>query len=50
MGFGHSTCSAEAGCRGSLICFVSHPYFGEMYCVYQTGETYRVTMATRESL
>jgi hypothetical protein len=39
MGSGHSTCSAEASCRGSRFGFVSHPSFGEMYCVYQIGET-----------
>jgi hypothetical protein len=39
MGFGHSTFSAEAGCRGSWFGFVSHPSFGERYCVYQTRET-----------
>jgi hypothetical protein len=39
MGSGHNTCSAEVGCRGSRFGFVSHPSFGEMYCVYQTGET-----------
>jgi hypothetical protein len=39
MGSGHSTCSAEAGYRGSWFGFVSHPSFGEKYCVYQTGET-----------
>jgi hypothetical protein len=39
MGSGHSTCSVEAGCRGSRFGFVSHPSFGNMYCVYQTGET-----------
>jgi hypothetical protein len=50
MGSGHSTCSDEAGCRGSLICFVSHPSSGEMYCVYQTGETYRAAMTSGKSL
>jgi hypothetical protein len=39
MESGHSTCSAEAGCRGSRFGFVSHPSFGEIYYVYQTGET-----------
>jgi hypothetical protein len=39
MGSGHSTCFAEAGCRGSRFGFVSHPSFGEMYYVYQTEET-----------
>jgi hypothetical protein len=39
MGSVHGTSSAEAVCRGSQFGFVSHPSFGEMYCVYQTGET-----------
>jgi hypothetical protein len=39
MGSGYITCSAEVGCRGSRFGFVSHPSLGEMYCVYQTGET-----------
>jgi hypothetical protein len=50
MGPGHNTCSAKAGYRGSRFCFVSHPSFGEMYCVYQTGETYRVAMTSGKSL
>jgi hypothetical protein len=50
MGSGHSTCSTEAGCRGSRFGFVSHPSFGEMYCVYQTGETKRAAMTSRKSL
>jgi hypothetical protein len=40
MGSGHSTCSTEAGYRGSSdFGFVSHPSCGEKYYVYQTGET-----------
>jgi hypothetical protein len=40
MGFEHNTCSAEAGCQGSSdFGFVSHPLYGEKYCVYQTRET-----------
>jgi hypothetical protein len=35
----HSTCSVEVGCRGSWFSFISHPSFGEMCCVYKTGET-----------
>jgi hypothetical protein len=34
MECGRSTCSTEAGCRGSRFGFVSHSSFGEMYCVY----------------
>jgi hypothetical protein len=39
MGSGHSTCSTEAGCRGSfdLVLLFTLPV-GEKYYVYQTGE------------
>jgi hypothetical protein len=34
MGSGHSTCSAEAGCRGSLIWFCYSPFlWGDVLCL-----------------
>jgi hypothetical protein len=52
MGSGHSTCSAEVGCRGSFdlvllvtlpversIVFIKLEKPNKKYCVYQTRET-----------
>jgi hypothetical protein len=39
MGFGHSLALPRLVAEVLSFGFVSHPSFGERYCVYQTGET-----------